>query len=123
MASRYAEAREIVGGRFIVGGDVGRSRHDAMTIAEAGADYVGFGIPEHVEDRETARARRRELVAWWSEIFEVPGVAFDVDTFEDASELARAGADFVALPLPQGADADRFARDALAALSQKEDAA
>ncbi len=74
-----AQAREILGGRFIVGADAGRSRDDAMTLGEAGADYVGFGIPAHVEDRETARERRLDLVAWWSEIFEVPCVAFDVE--------------------------------------------
>ena len=78
-AARYGEAREMLGTRYIVGIDVGRSRHDAMTLAEEGADYIGFGIPPHVEDRSAAAARRLELVSWWSEIFEVPCVAFDVD--------------------------------------------
>ena len=97
VVARFGEAREILGGRYIVGADAGRSRHDAMTLGEAGADYVGFGIPAHVEDRDTARERRLDLVAWWSEIFELPGVAFDVETADDAAALARAGADFVAV--------------------------
>jgi thiamine-phosphate pyrophosphorylase len=101
-ASGYREAREILGGRAIVGVDVGRTRHDAMTLGEAGADYIAFGIPAHVEDRETARTRRRELIAWWAEIFEVPCVAFDVDTADDAHDLAASGADFVALRIPAG---------------------
>src|SRR5688572_17194969 len=88
VVARYAEAREILGTRYIVGVDVGRSRHDAMSLAEDGADYVGFGIPAHVEDRQTALARRLELIFWWSEIFEVPCVAFDVDNADDAAELA-----------------------------------
>ncbi len=35
---------------------VGRTRHDAMTLGDEGADYIAFGIPAHVEDRDT-RAR------------------------------------------------------------------
>ncbi len=89
----------MLGTRYIVGVDVGRSRHDAMTLAEAGADYIAFGIPPHVEDRAASAARRLELVAWWSEIFEIPCVAFDVDTADDATALAGAGADFVAMRL------------------------
>ena len=102
IAARYAEAREILGTRYIVGVDVGRSRHDAMSFAEDGADYIAFGIPPHVEDRASAAERRLELIFWWSEIFEVPCVAFDVESAEDATALAAAGADFVAMRL--GAD-------------------
>ena len=99
IAERYDAARESLGTRFIVGADAGRSRHDAMSLGEKGADYVAFGIPPHVEDRATARERREDLVAWWSEIFEVPCVAFDVDDAEDAAALASAGADFIAIRL------------------------
>jgi thiamine-phosphate pyrophosphorylase len=73
-----------------------------MTLGEEGADYIAFGIPAHVEDRDTARARRRELIAWWSEIFEIPCVAFDVETPEDAHDLAASGADFIAVRVPAG---------------------
>jgi thiamine-phosphate pyrophosphorylase len=97
IVAQYAEAREVLGNRYIVGVDVGRTRHDAMTLAEAGADYIGFGIPPHVEDRDAAADRRRELIAWWSEIFEVPCVAFDVETPDEACVLATAGADFIAM--------------------------
>jgi thiamine-phosphate pyrophosphorylase len=110
LAARFSEAREVLGGRYIVGADAGRSRHEAMILGETGADYVGFGIPRHVEDRDTARERRLDLVAWWSEIFEVPCVAFDVETADDAAAVARAGADFVALrPLESVAAAEQTA--------------
>jgi thiamine-phosphate pyrophosphorylase len=126
VVARYGEAREVLGGRFIVGADAGRSRHDAMTLAEAGADYVGFGIPRHVEDRETARARRLDLVEWWSGIFEVPCVAFDVETEEDAAALIEAGADFVAVRAPadlRPTELSRWAHDLAQALAAPEDVA
>ena len=96
-AKRYSEAREILGPRAMIGVDAGRSRHDAMLLGEAGADYVAFGIPGHVEDRATAEERQRDLIAWWSEIFEVPCVAFDVVSADHAHDLSRDGADFIAV--------------------------
>jgi len=123
IVAGYQEAREILGGRFIVGADAGRLRDDAMTLGEAGADYVGFGIPAHVEDRETARARQLELVAWWAEIFELPCVAFDADTVEDGARLARYGADFVALKAPPTGDSGGWAKAAAHALAAEEDVA
>jgi len=103
LADAYAEARSILGRVGIVGVDPGISRHDAMTLAEDGADYLAFGAPPHLNDRNKARARRDELIAWWAEIFEAPCVAFDVETPEEAEALSRAGADFIAIRLPVGA--------------------
>jgi len=126
IVARYATAREILGGRFIVGADAGRLRDDAMTLGEAGAEYVGFGIPAHVEDRETARARQFDLLAWWSEIFEIPCVAFDVETVDDGVRLAQSGADFIALRAPSNASAtelSRWVREAAHALAAEEDVA
>jgi thiamine-phosphate pyrophosphorylase len=70
------------------------SRHDAMTAAERGADYVMFG---------DARGARRpvlgailERVGWWSEVFEVPCVAM-AENLDEVGPFAAAGADFVAV--------------------------
>ena len=126
IVSCYEDARDILGGRFIVGADAGRLRDDAMTLGETGADYVGFGIPSHVEDRETARARQLDLVGWWTEIFELPCVAFDVESLEDATRLVRIGADFVALKAPAAvtpAELARWAKEAAHALAAEEDVA
>lgn len=97
---RFAEAREALGLRFMLGADAGRSRHEAMVIGEAAGDYVAFGIPPHVEDRATAKDRQTDLITWWSELFEVPSVAFDAEDAGDVARLAAAGADFVAVRLP-----------------------
>jgi thiamine-phosphate pyrophosphorylase len=79
----------------IVGAGALRTRDEAMTAGEAGADYVMFGEPR---GRAPAVPLERliERVEWWAEIFETPCVAC-ADSFGAASLLARAGADFVAL--------------------------
>lgn len=106
LLAAYAEAREILGTRALVGADAGRSRHDAMAAGEAGADYIAFGVPDFVAERELAVKRQEDLVRWWAEIFEVPVVAFDVTTAEWAGAMASAGADFVSLRLPVPASRD-----------------
>lgn len=66
------------------------SRHEAMEVGEAGADYVLFG------DAGLAFPEVLDLVSWWVDLFEVPCVGIARDQ-EEALALARAGADFVAL--------------------------
>lgn len=100
---RYQAARQAVGRDAIVGIHAGGSRHDAMTLAEAGADYMAFGIPAGAQEIEAARQRRLDLISWWAEIFEMPCVALDVETSEEAAELAQAGADFVGVKIETGA--------------------
>jgi thiamine-phosphate pyrophosphorylase len=73
-----------------------KARHDSMTAAEAGADYVLFGEPDERDHRPGFDAVR-ERVAWWAELFSIPCVGYAA-TLTEAGELARAGADFVALP-------------------------
>ncbi len=77
----------------IVGAGGLASRHDAMVAAEAGADYVMFGEPDFAGKRPSFEAIR-ERVEWWTEVFEIPCVAY-------AASLAEVGdlaaAEFVAL--------------------------
>jgi thiamine-phosphate pyrophosphorylase len=93
-AAAYTEARERLGASASIGAGCGVDRHQAMLLAELGADYVAFG-PDG-ESSIDAINQRAELIAWWSEIFVVPCVAWNVDSAEEAGRLATLGADFVA---------------------------
>lgn len=70
------------------------TRHDAMTAAERGADYVMFG--EHHGGRRPSFDAILERVAWWAEVFEVPCVGYAA-SLREVEPLAKAGTDFIAL--------------------------
>ena len=70
-------------------------RHDAMFVAERGADYVMFGEPEADGGRPAFDAIV-ERVAWWAEVFEIPCVAYAASR-DEIAPLVAAGADFVAV--------------------------
>ncbi len=71
------------------------SRHNAMVASESGADYVMFGEPDAAGKRP-GFAALVERVSWWSEIFQLPCVAFAA-SLDEVPKLAGARADFVAL--------------------------
>lgn len=99
IEERYAQARDLLGRQCIVGADAGTSRHDAMSLGEAGAEYVAFGGTLSPEER-------LDMTAWWADIFEVPCVALGVSTSAEAGMLAAAGADFIGIPVLAGQSAD-----------------
>ncbi|MEL6264069.1 MAG: thiamine phosphate synthase [Pseudomonadota bacterium] len=70
--------RRELGDDRIIGALGGAERHRAMTLAEAGADYVAIG---------PAAAAGDELYAWWSEMIEVPVVAEGGIDLETARRL------------------------------------
>lgn len=71
------------------------TRDDAMMAGESGADYVMFGEPDAAGRRPSLEAVA-ERVQWWTEIFEVPCVAF-AGSLGEVETLARANAEFVAV--------------------------
>jgi thiamine-phosphate pyrophosphorylase len=119
VMARYDDARSTLGARAIVGADAGGSRHVALELGEAGAEYVAFSRDTSLvateppsEDGDTAGVEtdavedvigplsQQDLIAWWSEVLEVPCVAFDVTDADGAHDMAAAGADFVAVTCP-----------------------
>jgi thiamine-phosphate pyrophosphorylase len=84
----YRAARRAVGSG-IVGVDAGVSRHQAMLAGEAEADFVGLGPAE-------GGGPATDFVAWWSELMEIPAVAFGARGPQDAAAAAEAGAEFLA---------------------------
>ena len=70
-----------------------KTRHDSMAAGELGADYVLFGEPDERGQRPSVDAIAERL-QWWDELFEPPCVGF-AETYQEAGEFARAGADFV----------------------------
>lgn len=91
----YIAARKLLGESANIGALCGLGRHDAMQLAELGADYVAFGPKS--ESIIDAIDQYADLIAWWSEIFVVPCVAWNVETQEESAQLAGLGADFVTL--------------------------
>ena len=94
----YAQARRLLGESANIGVGCGLDRHEAMQLAEAGTDYVAFG-PEtpHIEAPSIDGIDQcADLITWWSEIFVVPCVAWNIDNPAQAERLAGLGADFVA---------------------------
>jgi thiamine-phosphate pyrophosphorylase len=92
----HAGARMLLDGK-ILGITCHASRHLAMTAGELGADYVAFGAFFPTTTKETQHVADLELLAWWSEVMEVPSVAIGGITADNCAPLVRAGADFLAV--------------------------
>ncbi len=93
----YIETRAIVGPNLIIGVTVKDSKHLAMLAGEQGADYVAFGAFYPTTTKITTAQAQPEILTWWQDIFEIPCVAIGGITTETAPQLAKAGADFIAV--------------------------
>jgi len=72
-----------------------RTKHDAMSAGESGADYVMFGEPDNIGRRQPFESTL-ERADWWVQLFEPPCVAY-AQTLEEVDALVLAGADFIAV--------------------------
>ncbi len=82
----YADARKALGPNRIVGVHCGTSRHDAMDVGEADADYVAF-------------APDRDTIAIWALAMTVPCIAWCVGlpaSSPDLAALQAANPEFIA---------------------------
>ncbi len=93
----YADARRLLGDDAIVGVTCHDSRHLALEAAEAGADYVAFGAFFDTGTKSPKSRVGRDILAWWSDVTEVPCVAIGGITVDNCAPLIEAGADFLAV--------------------------
>ncbi len=91
----YAVARAALGSERTVGASAGLSKHMAMVYGEIGTDYVAFEGTAGDGGEESSGT----LAQWWTELFEVPGVAMGVASPAEADRLAAAGVEFIAVEL------------------------
>jgi thiamine-phosphate pyrophosphorylase len=92
----FDKARQAMGSA-IVGVTCKDSRHLAMELADAGADYVAFGAFFPTTTKATAAQAAPEILSIWSETTNVPCVAIGGIKTENCEILVRSGADFIAV--------------------------
>jgi thiamine-phosphate pyrophosphorylase len=93
----YDEARRIMGPEATVGVTCKDSRHFAMEVAEAGADYVAFGAVYPSSTKDGTTPVDLETIEIWAETINVPCVAIGGITVENCAPVIKAGADFIAV--------------------------
>ncbi len=91
------EARRILGPDRMLGVTCHASRDLAMQAGEDGADYVAFGAFFPTATKEAPTRAEPDLLAWWSELMEIPCVAIGGITAANCAPLVAAGADFLAV--------------------------
>lgn len=94
-ATRVRELRDRLKAERAIGVSGIRTKDDAMTLGEAGVDYLLFGEPR-ADGSLPALETVIERASWWAEIFETPCVAY-APTFDAIEPLAATNAEFVAL--------------------------
>ena len=92
-----ADAREQLGRESQIGVTCHGSRHMAMQAGEDGADYVAFGAFYPTATKQVSHMAEPDILTWWQTFFELPCVAIGGITPDTCGELARAGADFIAV--------------------------
>ncbi len=73
-ARNVRKLRKDLGEDAIIGAFCGTTRHEGISAAEAGADYVAFGPAGETPLGDGTRVDA-DLFQWWSEMIEVPVVA------------------------------------------------
>ncbi len=90
-------ARMLLGPERTLGVTCHDSRHLAMQAGEDGADYVAFGAFFPTGSKEVMHHAEVEILAWWSDLMEIPSVAIGGITPANCAPLIQAGADFLAV--------------------------
>ena len=91
------QARKLIGPDLTLGVTCKGSRDLAMQAGEDGADYVAFGAFFPSTTKDVTNQVDPEILAWWSELMELPSCAIGGITPEYCGPLVRAGTDFLAV--------------------------
>ncbi len=91
------DARRLIGPDLTLGVTCKGSRDLAMQAGEDSADYVAFGAFYPSTTKEVTGRLDPEILAWWSEMMELPCCAIGGITPDNCAPLVRAGADFLAV--------------------------
>lgn len=92
---RVRELRDRLKSERAIGVGAIRTKDDAMSLGEAGADYLLFGEPRPDGSLPSLESVV-ERASWWAEIFETPCVAY-APSLDAVETLAATNAEFVAL--------------------------
>jgi thiamine-phosphate pyrophosphorylase len=87
-ARSVRKARKALGPDAIVGAYCAQTRHEGISAAEAGADYVAFG-PAGASALGDGAQAGDDLFQWWSEMIEIPVVAEGALDAARIAELAQ----------------------------------
>jgi thiamine-phosphate pyrophosphorylase len=87
LADDIAAAKRLLGQQNIVGAFCAASRHAAMQAAEDGADYVALS--------QNTYTPSEPIIGWWTDLFEIPCVAFDPVEMEKLDILLPQKPDFI----------------------------
>jgi thiamine-phosphate pyrophosphorylase len=93
--AQVRELRDRLKSERAIGVGAIRTKDDAMTLGEAGADYLLFGEPRP-DGSLPSLDSVVERASWWAEIFETPCVAY-APGLDAVEPLAATNAEFVAL--------------------------
>jgi thiamine-phosphate pyrophosphorylase len=91
------EARRLIGREGMLGVTCHESRDLAMQAGDDGADYVAFGAFFPSATKQVSRLADPEILAWWSDLMELPCCAIGGITAANCAPLVQAGADFLAV--------------------------
>jgi thiamine-phosphate pyrophosphorylase len=83
-------------GRMMVGCGGAKTRDDALELGETQPDYIFFGRFGY-DNKPEPHSRNLTLGAWWSEMVQIPCIVLAGSEIASVTEVAKTGADFVAL--------------------------
>ncbi len=94
--AEIGEAVEKFAPKLIVGAGRIKDRHTALEIGEARPDYVFFGKLDG-DIKPEAHSKNLDLAEWWAAMIEIPCIVMCGLDIASVEEVAKTGAEFVAL--------------------------